>query len=192
MTDLFPSAMAFVWRPDFDGQGFHCDLNDPGGATSWGVTFQTWAGWQRLHGAPVSMADFKACQKADFLPIYRSLFWNSVRAGNLGVIGIQVFDVAMNSGPGNAGLFLQHTLNAIGARLVADGQIGPKTVIAANGAPPAALNFALCNERMRFYASLPTARYFERGWDRRAEACRDLVASMIPSTPAGAPATKGA
>lgn len=174
MTDLFPQAMAFVWAPNNDGQSYHNTPNDPGGSTAWGVTFTTWAGWQRLHNASVSMAEFQACKQPDFLPLYRAMYWNACRCGNMGPIGIQIFDIAVGSGPGNAARFLQTVLG-----VDVDGQIGPLTVAALNAAIPAAINYALCNERERFYAALPTAKYFERGWDRRAEACRDLVAGML-------------
>lgn len=174
MTDLFNAAMAFVWRPENDGQPLHNTPNDPGAATSFGVTFTTWAGWQRLHNAPVSMAAFQALKQPDFLSLYRALYWSASRCGNMGPIGIQIFDIAVGSGPGNAARFLQTILG-----IEVDGGIGPVTLAALNNAIPAAINYALCNERERFYASLPTAKYFERGWDRRAEACRDLVAGMI-------------
>lgn len=182
VTDLFPTAMAFVWRPENDGQPLHLSANDPGGSTSWGVTFTTWAGWQRLHNAPVSMEAFTACVQSDFLPLYRAMFWNASRCGNMGPIGIQVFDIAMGSGPGSAARFLQTILG-----VEVDGEIGPLTIAALNNAAPAAINFALCNERERFYAALPTAKYFARGWDRRAEGCRDLVASMIGTPVPAAP-----
>lgn len=171
--------MAFIWRPENDGQPLHLTPNDLGGSTAWGTTFTTWAAWQRLHNAPVSMDAFKALAQSDFLPLYRTLFWNASRCGNLGPIGIQIFDAAMGSGPGNAGMFLQHVLRAIGSPYTGNAQIGPAMVAAVNNCVPAVLNLALCTERERFYATLPTAKYFERGWDRRAEACRDLVAGLI-------------
>lgn len=175
MTDLFDTAMSFVWRPENDGQGFHVSANDPGASTSWGVTFTTWAGWQRLHGEPVSMAEFKELAKEAFLPLYRAMYWNACRCDELGVIGIQVFDAAMNSGPANSAKFLQTILGG----LTVDGQIGAATVAKSNATDPEWTNVALCYRREKFYAALPTAKYFERGWDRRAEACRDLVASLI-------------
>lgn len=174
MIDMFPKAIGFAWRPSFDGQGFHRSANDPGGSTSWGCTFTTWAGWQRLHNAPVSMAEFQELVQNDFLPLYRTLFWNSVRCGNMGPLGIQVFDVSMNSGPGVAARFLQTLL-----KVDVDDQIGPITLAALHDADQAKINVAFCEEREEFYAKQPTAKYFERGWDNRAEVCRDYVASLL-------------
>lgn len=179
MVDLFPTGMAFIERPENDGQPYHVSPNDPGGSTSWGVTFTTWAGWQRLHNAPVSMAAFQALPKEAFSPLYRALFWNSSRCGNMGPIGVQVFDAAVGSGPGNAGLFLQHVLRAVGSPYTGNSEIGPVMIAALLNTDAAKVNVSLCTEREAFYAKLPTARYFERGWDRRAEACRDLVAGLL-------------
>lgn len=176
MIDFFPTGMSFVERPDNDGQGFHETLHDTGGDTAWGVTYNTWCAWQRLHNGPTTVAAFKALGKTDVYPLYRTMFWNASRCGNMGALGIQAFDVAMGSGPGTAARFLQHVL-----KVNADGQIGPATIAALHDADPAKVNAAFCTEREAFYATLPTARYFERGWDRRAEDCRAFVASLLAS-----------
>ena len=126
MIDQFSNAMAFVERPDFDGQGPHCSPNDPGAWTNHGVTFATWAAWQTLHGAVKSLDLFKSLQLADFYPLYRSMFWNSCQCGNMGAIGIQVFDVAVGSGPGTAGQFVQHVLRAVGSTPPASGYRPPR------------------------------------------------------------------
>jgi lysozyme family protein len=181
-VDLFTAAMDFVWAPDNDGQPFHVTANDPGGATSWGVTFSTWSGWQQLHACPVSSASFMAIAKPDFLPLYRALYWNACCCGALGPIGIQVFDAAVNAGPGHAARFLQAALNG-SYRLVIDGQIGPKTVAAAHACDQKQLSRRLCAQREEFYAHLPQARYFGAGWDHRAERCRDLVLCLLNSPP---------
>lgn len=173
-VDLFSTAMDFVWRPENDGQPLHTESIDPGGSTAWGVTFTTWAGWQRLHGDLVSMARFQACKQADFLPLYRAMFWNACRCDDLGPIGIQVFDAAVNCGPGNSAGFLQAVLG-----VEVDDQIGPITLAAALAFDQPTLSNALCTQREVFYASRPDAVYFQRGWDARAVRCRDLVLGML-------------
>lgn len=174
MTDLFTQAMAFVWQAANDGQPLHASPYDPGGATSWGVTYTTWAGWQRLHGLPVSMALFSACKQADFLPLYRGMFWNACGCGQMGAVSIQVFDAAVNCGPGHSIGFLQMVLG-----VEVDDQIGPITLGASNAADQMSLARGLCTEREAFYATRANAKYFQRGWDARAERCRDLVLSLI-------------
>lgn len=172
--DYFDEGMAFVELPQDDGTGFHITANDPGKATSYGVTFNTWAGWQRLHSAPVSMALFKTCTIANFRPLYRSMFWNGCSCGSFGAVGIQLFDCAVNCGPGHAAGFLQTVLD-----VQVDDEIGPLTIRVAQQTDQRALARALCTERETFYASRPGAVYFGRGWDRRAEAARDLVLDLL-------------
>lgn len=180
MTDLFQDGMAFVWRPENDGTGLHTSPKDPGGATSWGATFTTWSAWQRMNNSAVSVEAFVAMAPGGFLTMFRSLFWNSCRCGNLGAIGIMVFDAAMNCGQGHAAGFLQTVLRQGNPMLIVDDQIGPVTVAAALNTDPRVLAVKLCTEREAFYATRPTAIYFERGWDRRAEDCRDYALSLMP------------
>jgi len=178
MTDLFDQGLAFIWRPENDGQPLHSSPKDPGGTTSWGVTFQTWAGWRGLHGQAKSMAIFQTLGKADFSPLYRALFWNSCRCGNLSVIGVAVFDAAVMSGPGNAAKFLQQALG-----VEVDGAIGPVTTQAAVNMDPTWLNDLFLAERNAFYQANPNFDTFGHGWMRRAFDCHGFVAGLI-----GAPA----
>lgn len=173
--DMFSIAMNFVWELSNDGQPFHLTAFDPGGATAWGVTFDTWAGWQKLHDEPASIGAFRTMRKEEFLPLYRAMFWNACCCNALGPIGIQVFDAAVNCGPARAAKFLQ---SVIGVEV--DGAIGPKTIAAAAAQDQRFLARQICSARDVFYATLNGARYFERGWDARAEACRDLVLSILP------------
>ena len=193
MTDPFETALAFIWRPDNDGQSFHMTANDPGGATSWGVTFSTWASWERLHGRQPALAVFRTLGMADFRPLYRAWFWNACRCASLPPgVDLTVFDAAVGSAPAHAARFLQSVVGAD-----QDGEIGPLTCAAAARMPAADVINKLVATREAFYAALPTFRYFGRGWDRRAEDCRALALSMaapnnteparIAGTPTGNP-----
>lgn len=175
MIDYFPKGLSFILRPENDGQGFHETPKDLGLSTSWGVTFSTYAGWKRLHQETPSMADFKSLGWRDFEPLYRAAFWNACRCGNMGALGLQIFDAAVNCGPREAAVFLQTVVGTVEV----DGQIGPLTVAAVNNTDPLALNAKLFIKRESYYATRPTARYFERGWDRRAADCRDFVLQLI-------------
>lgn len=174
MNDCFPEAMNFVWAPNNDGQPFHVSANDPGAATAWGVTFATWSWWQQAHHGLASLEAFSSLDRTGFLPLYRSMFWNACCCGSLGVIGIQVFDAAVNCGPGHAVRFLQRVL-----AVTQDGEIGPLTVAAAQRTNQRALARGLCAQREEFYAALPEANYFGRGWNERAERCREVVLSLL-------------
>jgi lysozyme family protein len=175
IRDYFPTALAFVWRPDIDGQPYHVSPNDPGGATNWGVTYQTWAGWQRLHKQPASLPVFHALDKDAFQPLYRALFWNACRCSSLGAVGVMVFDVAVNCGPGHGAGFLQTVLG-----VDVDNQIGPVTLGAFANKDPATVVRALCEQREHYYKNCSQAEYFCNGWNRRAEACRDYVLNLLP------------
>lgn len=178
-TTAFDAALAFIWRPENDGQGFHNDPRDPGGATSWGVTFSTWCGWQIMHGARPTLEIFKTLGPAELTPLYRTLFWNAIHGDELAPgVSLMVFDAAVGSGPGNAARWLQATVG-----VTQDGAIGPVTLAAAARSIPARLVNSLASEREAFYARLPTFAVYGRGWDRRCEDCRRLALSL-----AGAPA----
>jgi lysozyme family protein len=188
MTDPFDTALAFAWRPENDGQGFHNDPRDPGGATTWGVTFGTWSGWQRMHGAVPTLAAFQALGPDDLRPLYRALFWNACRCDSLHpAVALVVFDAAVGSAPAHAARFLQSVLH-----VAQDGAIGPVTLAAAAQQPPAHLVNALTLARESFYAGLAAFRIYGNGWDRRAEDCRRLALSMCaePDHPAAHAATQ--
>ncbi len=170
----FDDAMAFNWRPENDGQGFHDDPRDPGGATSWGVTFATWTAWQALHRAPADLETFRALPATAFLPLYHTLFWTAVQGDSLPPgVSLSVFDAAVGSAPAHAARFLQAVVGT-----VQDGMIGPVTLAAARALVPAQVITCLCEEREAYYARLPTFRIYGRGWNRRAEDCQKLALTI--------------
>jgi lysozyme family protein len=191
VPDPFDAAIAFVWRPDNDGQGYHDDPRDPGGATTWGVTFATWSAWQRLHGTTPTLAAFRVLGPDDLRTLYRALFWNACQCGALPLgVGLVVFDAAVGSAPLHAARWLQQVVG-----VTQDGEIGPETIAAARRMPPVVTINALATTREAFYASLPTFRVYGRGWDRRATDCCLLALSMAgahtDSTPEPEPAGPG-
>jgi lysozyme family protein len=175
LRDYFPTALAFLWRPDVDGQPYHVTPHDSGGATNWGVTYATWAAWQRLHKEPASLATFRALSQNEFAPLYRAQFWNACRCSSLGAVGVMVFDCAVNCGPGHAAGFLQMVLG-----VDVDNQIGPITIAAYAQVDPASLARMLCVQREDYYKACSQAEYFCAGWNHRAEMCRDYVLALLP------------
>lgn len=175
LRDYFPMALAFIWKPNIDGQPYHATPHDTGGATNWGVTYATWTAWQRLHGLTTSLSVFRSLDKSAFEPLYRAQFWNACRCSSLGPVGIMIFDCAVNCGPGHAAGFLQMVLG-VGV----DQQIGPLTIAAYAAVDPAMLARALCTQREDYYNNCAQAEYFCNGWNRRAEMCRDYVLSLLP------------
>lgn len=124
------------------------------------------------------MAVFRQLGAADFQPLYRFLFWQAVRCDQMGPLGIQVFDAAVLSGPSRSARFLQHVLG-----VTVDGIVGPETLGAFQAADPTKLNAAFTAERESFYAGEPDAATFGRGWNKRADACRDYVLSFLQGLP---------
>lgn len=173
-TDWFAQGLAFVMLPENDGQPYHNSPNDPGGATCYGVTYSTWSSWERLHKSVPTSSLFKTLGPDNFSTLYRCSFWNAAQCGQMGALGIQVFDAAVNCGPGNAARFLQSVLG-----VTVDGEVGPETLAVMATTDSKALCRLLCTAREAFYATRPTAKYFQRGWNARAERCRDTVLSLL-------------
>jgi lysozyme family protein len=170
MADLFPTAFSFIMRPENDGQGYHDTPGDAGGPTAWGVTAATWRHWLAIHG---SIGAEVPTSKEAAAPLYRSQFWNACRCPNLGPCGIAVFDMAVTAGPSGAARILQGVLG-----LPEDGDIGPKTVGAAQRLDNDVLNKRLLLAREVFYGSLDQPEFLH-GWIRRAIDCHVLVTGLI-------------
>lgn len=128
---------------------------DPGMETMWGVTARV----ARADGYTGPMRDLPRDRAKT---IYRRLYWNAVQADQLpAALRFDVFDAAVNSGPGQAAKWLQQ---AVGA--TPDGIIGAQTIAAARGADAgAAARFN--GARLRFMTDLATWKDFGRGWARR-------------------------
>lgn len=130
--------------------------DDPGGETNWGITKRT-ALEAGYHG---NMRDLTRDQARD---IYRYAYWNRARCDRYdGAIGFQLFDIAVNSGIGNAIRMLQRA-----AGVADDGDIGKVTLSAIAEFKPLDLIALLNAERQEFYCKLSTFSTFGRGWSRR-------------------------
>lgn len=173
MSDLFPTGLAFIMRPENDGQSYHVTPGDAGGDTNHGVTWANWQAWCRQHSTRLVFQEFRDAPAATFTPIYRAWFWNACRCASLGPIGIAVFDMAVTAGPGTAAKTLQRALG-----LDEDGELGPVTVRAANAVPRMDMNTKFLAARLTFYADLNQPQFLH-GWERRAKDCYALVTSLI-------------
>jgi lysozyme family protein len=150
--------------------GFVNHPDDPGGATNFGITQNTFNHWRRGNGQePRSV---RHISQDEVRGIYRAGFWDSIRAEEMPEgVAYAVFDAAVNSGPGRAIRWLQAEL---GARQ--DGVVGPETISKLMQAEPVALVNSYCDRRLRFMQSLRHWPTFGRGWSRRvAEVRRQAV-----------------
>jgi lysozyme family protein len=138
--------------------GYVNDVRDPGQETNWGVTIAV----ARENGYKGRMVDLPLdTAKA----IYRKRYWDAVLADVLpDAVRFDVFDAAVNHGPGQAVRWLQRACGAAD-----DGKLGPMTVAAATaGGPMVAARFN--GQRLQFYTDLSTWPTYSKGWARRVAA----------------------
>ncbi|MBR0681934.1 glycoside hydrolase family 108 protein [Roseomonas eburnea] len=136
---------------------------DPGGCTNFGITRATLQAWRR---ARVTCADVRAMDVAEARAIYRTHYWNAIRADDLPAgIDLVLFDAAVNSGRRRAAEWLQA---AVGVE--EDGAIGPVTLRATWATNDrGSLIERICAARMVFLRELPTWSTFGRGWTSRVD-----------------------
>lgn len=134
---------------------------DPGGRTCKGVTQRTYDGWRTRKGLP--KRDVALIEDAEVSAIYREGYWLAADCDKLPAgVDYVTFDSAVNQGVGRAVRLLQEA-----AGVVADGQIGPKTLAAVRAADPRALVQRIAALREEHYRSLKTFPTFGKGWLRR-------------------------
>jgi lysozyme family protein len=167
----------------FEG-GFVNHRADPGGATNLGITIGT----ARALGIDVDgdgdtdILDIKKLRVSDAAKVYRAEYWNRIDGDYLpSGVDFAVFDFAVNSGVSRASRFLQQQLG-----VTVDGDIGPKTVEAAQRTDAAILINALCDRRMAFLRSLKTFGTFGKGWTRRVKEVRAFALDLAKDAPASA------
>lgn len=162
--------------------GWSDHKSDPGGATMRGITLATYRSWK---GRAATKADLRAIKPAEVAAIYRLRYWDAVRGDDLPPgLDLVAFDAAVNSGPDRGVRWLQAGVGA-----VEDGKIGPRTLLAAAEADPAASINRACDARLAFLRRLGTWGTFGRGWTARVASVRSTAlrmaaaAVMKPDTP---------
>lgn len=139
--------------------GYSNHPSDPGGETMWGCTKNV----ARAHGYMGEMRELP-CDTAK--AIYRRSYWDSVQADALpAAIRFDVFDGAINSGPGQAAKWVQRA-----AGVADDGKIGPRTLAALQQLSSAQLVARFNGHRLEFMTDLKNWPTFSRGWARRIAA----------------------
>ncbi len=189
MKHVFDGALLLVLAHE---GGYVNHRADPGGPTNLGVTLRT----ARRYGIDIDgdgdtdVVDVKRLTPDHAAIVYRRGYWDAVRGDELPAgVDYAVFDLAVNSGPHRAAVFLQRALG-----VVDDGTVGPVTLEAAHAADAARLVNDICDARLRFLRRLSTWRTFGTGWSRRVEDVRRQAVQMARSTADGradVPATTG-
>ena len=165
--------------------GYVNDPDDPGGATNHGVTVHTMRrlGLDLTGDGHVDAADVRRLSRDQAERIFIQHYFEAPRISELPeVLQASVFDMQVNSGA-HAVKILQRLITKMGFPVAADGQIGPKTLAAVQGATKAApdhIRDAYGIERRNYYYALadrrPASRKYARrrdggkgGWIARAE-----------------------
>lgn len=163
MKASFARALSLVLEHE-GGYSNHPD--DPGGATMKGVIQRVYDAYRKRKG--LKPRTVKKIEPDELQDIYRNMYWAKVDGDELPAgLDYCAFDAAVNSGPHQAGLWLQRAINDTGAKLAVDGLIGPATLLAASKAPRDAVIDAFCAHRLRMLRSLKTWKTFGGGWSTR-------------------------
>jgi len=173
MEDRFDICVAFTLREE---GGYVDDPADPGGATNMGITLATYRVWSDdPHLGELQVKDLTLKTAS---AIYRSLYWNPLRADALPPgIDLSVFDMGVNTGIWRSARLLQEALGFTGDQV--DGSIGPETVAAADRFDARTLVNKLADRQTAYYRSLANFSIFGIGWLRRTGARRDAALAMM-------------
>lgn len=154
--------------------GYVNDPDDPGGATKFGVTLGTLKslGIDINKDGQTDRADVRALSEDQALAIFKTHYFHKPKIANLPeVLQASVFDMYVNSGS-NAVKILQKLLITFGVNITVDGEIGPKTIRAAQEVYKAAPDHIADSygiARRNYYYRLADRRAASRKYARRRD-----------------------
>lgn len=173
MADAFYTCLAFTLREE---GGYVDDPADPGGATNMGITLATYREWS--DDPDLGAAQLRGISDRTARAIYRSLYWNPLRADALPLgVDLSVFDMGVNAGIWCSARILQRALGFTGKK--ADGSIGPETLAAATKSDARTLIDELARRQAAYYRGLRDFARFGAGWLSRTGARRNAAMAMI-------------
>ena len=143
--------------------GYVSDPNDPGGETKWGISARSYPG-----------EDIKNLSVERAKEIYYRDYWTRLSLDLLrGDVATEIFDTAVNMGPGTAVEIAQEAANYLGATLKVDGQLGYLSAAALNRvAGPDLLKVLNGLQLCRFVELVcddPQRQKYARGWLKRIQ-----------------------
>jgi len=185
MRDTFKQA--FDALMEHEG-GFVHDPDDPGGATNHGISLRQLIaeGEIDLDGDGFHDFDFDKDGDVDWIDVknltitdaedyYFEFWWKRFHFEKFPpIIGLKMFDLAVNMGSLQAFKLLQRAIRACGQDLEDDGIFGPKTeqAMLAYGNDYRIIQYTLRSEAAGFYRALTAAKpifnKYINGWLRRA------------------------
>lgn len=147
--------------------GFANHPNDPGGATKWGVTLNT---YRLFYGSYKSVEDLKNMTEYEWNNIFIRGFWDKALATQIvsQSVANMIVDWGWNAGMKTAIKAVQRILGC-----TADGIMGPITMGFINRANARDLFNKLYEARKKYYQNLvykkPSMAVFYRGWINRID-----------------------
>lgn len=157
---------------DREGEKYTNRPNDRGGPTKWGITIATLSEWL---GRPATIEEVQNLSRLGARAIYRTNYITKPKFDQIGDPLVQelVIDTGVNHGQRQAAKWLQKVaINSFGAKILADGVIGPKTLMAVNSAPGRKVFALFLRKRMAGYADIvqndPRQLENLEGWNDRA------------------------
>ena len=159
MTDRFPLCLPFILQEE---GGNDDDPHDPGGRTSRGIIQREYNAWHLAHGE--TTRDVWEASGEEVAAIYEAQYWQPWCPKLPPGVDLVYFDMAVLSGPHRSTVMLQRA-----AGVCADGHIGVVTLAAVANANPIALISGFSRERLAFFRSLHTFKYYGKGWTARTQ-----------------------
>ena len=147
--------------------------NDRGGATNWGITIGVYSKWL---GRPASVAEVREMDVATAMKIYKKWYWDILALDNVAsdIVAAAIFDQGVNRGVTTVAKAVQRIVG-----VTDDGQIGSKSLAAINAQDELALLKRIADNAQAAYrriiAANPSQKVFEKGWNNRVKALRELA-----------------
>lgn len=175
-----------------EGIMFTVTKYDKGGATKFGVTyatFKTWCKGRIVEIAPcdkdlngrITVNDLRLTVLQDVKPIYKSCYWDAVKADEIKHQDVAelLVDYLINSGCGYKNSNIKAIQKIVGVK--ADGKIGAKTLKAINDSDPTKLYNSLYKYRLNYYHSIAhgTQKKFLKGWKNRLVTLKSIHKSNV-------------
>lgn len=180
MKENFDKALKIVL--DFEG-GYVNNSSDPGGATNYGITQQTYDHYQEniYDETPSLLRRITYITEYEVREIYYNNYWLPAACDRLpDKLDIFHFDMAVNTGVMAAGRTLQRAINSseiTGIKI--DGIVGPKTLEVLSLAPMGLVLSHYVLYRRELYEILikknPDLERFRKGWMNRVDKLYQII-----------------
>jgi lysozyme family protein len=157
----FAEIMEIILSKDIEGgERVSDNPRDPGGLTKWGVSL-------RAH-PELGREGILGLTKEKAIKIYREDYWLPGQVSKYPArLRLAIMDGCVNHGVSRHAHIVQKAANALGAKLVVDGVVGPKTLGAVKALDAVDYLVSLFETRSEIYRNSSNADVFGRGWQRR-------------------------